>query len=490
MDGNGMNPYTSRAAVRGMSHFIGRQNVIDAILKQVEMRQSVNLVGAHKIGKTSILLRIHDVLAGKSLSGVIPISLNLQSFLDPSPKAVFDFLLSEMSKVSDYGSSAVKDPMKRIEWLLDEAERRDHCFCVLIDEFDVSKSEGFSPHYFSALRSLVNHPASSFIICSTLSVSEIEREVRLRENANESSSLRSEFQSRSSYMRLHAFLEEEALELIEGPSRLAGRPLAPYADFLLQLAGTHPYLLQLGCYLVFEDLERKPILDTADLRAVARKFVEDTQEYLEDTWGDLQKDPRFASMDFRIPLANLTPEGSHPITTTELQNRGLLIFGNSSIPIYSTIVQRFILRQPDLPGTGSFANTPKNSASEQNSSALPQSDERLGDGNRVPKPDYAPDYRKTIRAMRSRSPWKTGSFYLLVLLIALVMLILASREASTFAFPLILIGAILAVVVIGILQLRHDKRIKSDQFKELMSQSLHILPKSEVNERSQEDSEA
>jgi hypothetical protein len=74
-----------------------------------------------------------------------------------------------------------------------------------------------------------------------------------------------------------------------------------------------------------------------------------------------------------------------------------------------------------------------------------------------------------------RGPWATGSFYLAVILILVAALLAAARLVPVWAFPVIVVGALLGTVVVGALQLRQD-RLREEGFLELMRLTLARLP--------------
>lgn len=76
----------------------------------------------------------------------------------------------------------------------------------------------------------------------------------------------------------------------------------------------------------------------------------------------------------------------------------------------------------------------------------------------------------------SLNPWVSGSFYFVVFLVVLVALAVIGRLLPIIVLPLILIGGILAMSVIGALQLRQDERLDEENFLKLMALSFKYLP--------------
>jgi hypothetical protein len=75
-----------------------------------------------------------------------------------------------------------------------------------------------------------------------------------------------------------------------------------------------------------------------------------------------------------------------------------------------------------------------------------------------------------------RSPWATGSFYLAALLVVGLLFLVIARTVSPFVLPIVLIASLLAISIIGALQLRNDTRLSEKSFLNLMALTLKSLP--------------
>ncbi len=74
------------------------------------------------------------------------------------------------------------------------------------------------------------------------------------------------------------------------------------------------------------------------------------------------------------------------------------------------------------------------------------------------------------------SPWASGSFYLVVFMAVLITLLVAGKILPPFILPIVVIGGILALSVIGAFQMRHDERLSEGNFLKLMALSFKYLP--------------
>ena len=79
-------------------------------------------------------------------------------------------------------------------------------------------------------------------------------------------------------------------------------------------------------------------------------------------------------------------------------------------------------------------------------------------------------------ATRGNNPWGSGSFYLVAAVVVIVVLLVVAKLLSIWALPLVIIGAILVISIVGALQLRNDDRLKDESFVKLMGLSFRYLP--------------
>lgn len=78
--------------------------------------------------------------------------------------------------------------------------------------------------------------------------------------------------------------------------------------------------------------------------------------------------------------------------------------------------------------------------------------------------------------MKKNNPWISGSFYLFVAVVVIAGLAAISHTVSWVVFPIILIGGILVIALIGILQLRNDDQITDKSFFSLIVETYKRLP--------------
>jgi predicted RNA-binding protein YlqC (UPF0109 family) len=74
------------------------------------------------------------------------------------------------------------------------------------------------------------------------------------------------------------------------------------------------------------------------------------------------------------------------------------------------------------------------------------------------------------------NPWISGSFYLVVAVIAISGLAVISNMVHWTLFPLIIFGGIIIISLVGILQLRNDNLLKDESFVKLLIETFKRLP--------------
>lgn len=90
------------------------------------------------------------------------------------------------------------------------------------------------------------------------------------------------------------------------------------------------------------------------------------------------------------------------------------------------------------------------------------------------------------RAQR-RTPWASGSFYLVALVAAIFALLVVGRALPLWALPIVAMAAVLIVATIGALQLRQDERLSERNFLKLMLTVLARLPSLLQSKKSRTD---
>ena len=74
------------------------------------------------------------------------------------------------------------------------------------------------------------------------------------------------------------------------------------------------------------------------------------------------------------------------------------------------------------------------------------------------------------------SPWSSGLFYLIGAVVLLTLIAVIATRLPWYVLPVVIIGSLLVLVVVGALQLRQDQRLSQKNFLTLMIESFKRLP--------------
>lgn len=74
------------------------------------------------------------------------------------------------------------------------------------------------------------------------------------------------------------------------------------------------------------------------------------------------------------------------------------------------------------------------------------------------------------------SPLSSGVYYLTGFILVLIALSIAGYVLPTFVLPVVIVGSLLALPIIGAFQLRQDGKVNEDNFLKLMALSFKYLP--------------
>ena len=88
----------------------------------------------------------------------------------------------------------------------------------------------------------------------------------------------------------------------------------------------------------------------------------------------------------------------------------------------------------------------------------------------------SPQVTAQHEAARLRSPWFSGFFYIVVLAIVVGLLLVVASVLPAWVVPIVIVGAVLLVALVGALQMRQDDRLSEKGFLQLMADVFRRLP--------------
>jgi len=247
----GENPYYHRGPIREAEHFYGRARETARALRMVRKGQSVSVIGPRRIGKTSFLFHLsdpavrveHSPISDKSL--VVYIDGEMLGGL--SRLDIFRLILQETATRADQERTDIASVVdhRSFEQAMRGLVKPGQRLVYLIDEFEgLTKNENLDGDFFSFLRSLTVRYNVAYVTAS---------KAPLLALIDEGGVLSSPFFNIFVPINLGFFSEDDARKLIRRPSQAAGVKFPKSTeDFILGLAGPHPFFLQIACFHAFE----------------------------------------------------------------------------------------------------------------------------------------------------------------------------------------------------------------------------------------------
>lgn len=336
---NAHNPFFHRGAIRRIDEFYNREAEISEILGLLRNGQSVSLIGPRRIGKSSLLMHLCRPNV-RSQMGLGParalfVLLDCQELGGSPPEEVYDALLTGLLDAAEDAEIKV-DALNQsgtyhaLDRLLRQITQKGIIVVVLLDEFELlAANEHLTPYFFARLRGLTTKYGLAYITASQRPLFAITAEEEI---------LSSPFFNIFVTLPLGLFSEEEARGLLV--ERLEMTKLSfPEAliDYLLFLAGPHPFFLHIAGYHAFQALAQSELsLETEEELVRLDDPIEmEALSHLSYLWQNLTPEEQYALAIADGPIDNLR----------QLEQQCLLDNHNGHYDYTSEILRRFVRRQ-------------------------------------------------------------------------------------------------------------------------------------------------
>ena len=281
------NPYYDLTAVRSPDMFFGRTRLLNSLFSTIANRQSISLVGPRNIGKSSVLkyicLPAIQQASGYDLRCFVFVLVDLRDYLHKTSdnffEAVSRHIVSQCQgrlEITQQAQSGVDE----FNAILELVTERGFHIVLLMDAFDnITRNKRFDPEFFSFLRACATAGKVSYVTASRSPLYEVCH------NAIKESPFFNIFSTRS----LGPLTQDEARELILVPSRRVGYPFTEAeAEWVLTLAGKHPFFVQRVCHKLFEERSLQNS-DEVDLESVQMQAYDELRPHFEDMWERLDE---------------------------------------------------------------------------------------------------------------------------------------------------------------------------------------------------------
>jgi hypothetical protein len=294
------NPFFHRGPIRDPAYFFGRQRETRLMLDLVRNAQSVSVLGQRRIGKSSFVLHVANPLV-LQVHGLDPrqtcfVYLDCQGRGGLTEAELCVLLRQGLDKElrirapwDESGGDDERQVLRDLEADLAKAMQAGFRPVFAFDEFEaIAASRNLTPDFFSSLRRIVTGYPVAIVT--------VTKDPLAMLTYAHQSVLSSPFFNIFQPISLGLFNAEDAAAMLQGLAARGGlRFTQATLDFLIDLAGGHPLLLQLAGFHAFEALEGGAHdLSVADRQSVRERFWDTAAQHFEYYWNHLDEEVRYA----------------------------------------------------------------------------------------------------------------------------------------------------------------------------------------------------
>jgi tRNA A-37 threonylcarbamoyl transferase component Bud32 len=300
------NPFFNRQRITDPAYFYGRARELEALYSAVATRQCRSLVGERKLGKSSLLthlanpptLRAH----GLDPAQYVFIYTDLEGMANINYDEFWPELLDRLESALPADQEALRRMTRevalsaevrfmQVRRLLRRVERAGLTVVLMLDEFEsLAANDAFTPAFYGELRSLAGEMGVVYLTASKRSLYDL--------TFRHAETLSSPFFNIFSEQRLGLLPDTEAKGLLCHLSALGdGDGISPSdCDFLVDLAGPHPFFLQIAGYYRHLELEDRQATGEIQDR-VQHRFEAEAEDHYRYLWSQLSEEEQEAVLD-------------------------------------------------------------------------------------------------------------------------------------------------------------------------------------------------
>jgi hypothetical protein len=336
-----MNQYLNKGMITEPEEFYGRKEEIENIYERIKTTQSTFIVGERGIGKSSLLYYLYRE-KDKYLDNperYIYLFIGIQGENINTPQDFFRVLLRELrEKAKDKIYINEDISYENVKNAVPELDKAGYKLILFIDEFDlVADNNEFDGTFYANLRALAPYNVA-YIITSIK---------KIKEHGN---IITSPFFNIFIEIHLLPFSKNEAMELIKNLSTRQGVSLKDESEFILDVAGLHPFFIQIVCSVLFKYKSKGKKLSKSDLDKTREEIWDESKSHFEYIWNHLSNEERdVLSKLARSKQINETSE--HKLY--DLEMKGYVIKKeqksffkiSSKYNIFSSVFKKFVIEK-------------------------------------------------------------------------------------------------------------------------------------------------
>ena len=318
------NPFFNRQRITDPTYFCGREREVEALYSALATRQSRSIVGERKLGKSSLLthlacpssLRAHGFDPDRHLF----IYVDLEGMANIRREEFWPELLDRLElalpldqtalqKMVQAAASQAEVRFTQVRRLLRRIERAGLTVVMMLDEFEsLAANADFGPGFYGELRSLAGELGVVYLTASKRSLYDL--------TFQHADTLSSPFFNIFSEEVLGLLPLGEAAVLLRELSALPdGNPFtAEQIEFLIDLAGPHPFFLQVAGSYLFSAREEGLAEDHVPEQVIQR-FKMEAEDHFRYWWDQLTE---------REQAALLYLDTADPVTLRTLREKALI----------------------------------------------------------------------------------------------------------------------------------------------------------------------
>jgi len=294
------NPFFHRGPIRQREYFFNRQREVSQALGLLRNLQNAALVGPRRIGKTSLLFHLADpaIHAGHGLSPdeYVFVYLDGEELTELDAGQIRRAMMEELVAVLEVSGHEVpafvlpEGPLgyRAFRQAVRQFTQRGLKLIFCFDEFEcLGANPHLGPGFFSSLRGLAGQFDVAYVTASKTLLQAL--------TYAHTETLSSPFFNTFAHLHLGLFSDDDAQGLIEQLAAKAGILFpSELGDFILELAGPHPLLLQIAGFHAFELWQvRGGKWEEGDCDHLRRRFMAEAESHFEYYWRHLTDGDRY-----------------------------------------------------------------------------------------------------------------------------------------------------------------------------------------------------